>query len=180
MQVRKQQLDPDIEQLVPNWERSKINAVYCHPAYLTYMQSKMWNARLYESQAGIKTAGRNINNLRYADDTTFNGRKWRGTKEPLDEGERGESKSWLKTQHSENLDHGIQSHHFMANRWGNNRNSDRLYFLGLQITVDGDCSHEIKTLPPWKKSKDQPRQHIKKQRHHFANKGPQSKLWFFL
>ena len=41
-------------------------------------------------------------------------------------------KSWLKTQHSENEDHGIQSHHFMANRWGNNGNSERLYFGGLQ------------------------------------------------
>ena len=41
-------------------------------------------------------------------------------------------KSWLKAQHSENEDHGIQSHHFMANPWGNNANSDRLYFLGLQ------------------------------------------------
>ena len=39
-------------------------------------------------------------------------------------------KSWLKTQHSKNEDHGIRSHHFMANRWGNNGNSDRLYFLG--------------------------------------------------
>ena len=53
-------------------------------------------------------------------------------------------KSWLKTQHSENEDHGIWSHHFMANRWGNNGNSDRLYFLGSKITADGDCSHEIK------------------------------------
>jgi len=43
-----------------------------------------------------------------------------------------EMKSWLKTQHSKNEDHGIWSHLFMANRWGNNRNSDRLYFLGLQ------------------------------------------------
>ena len=42
--------------------------------------------------------------------------------------ERGECKSWLKTQHSENLDHGIQSHHFMGNRWRNNGNSDRPYF----------------------------------------------------
>ena len=50
----------------------------------------------------------------------------------------------LKTQHSENEDHGIHSHHFMANRWGNNGNSDRLYFLGSKITADGDCSHEIK------------------------------------
>ena len=41
-------------------------------------------------------------------------------------------KSWLKAQHSENEDHGIQSHHFMANRWGNSGNSDRLYFYGLQ------------------------------------------------
>ena len=48
------------------------------------------------------------------------------------------------TQHSENEDHGIWSHHFMANRWGNNGKSDRLYFLGSKITADGDCSHEIK------------------------------------
>ena len=47
-------------------------------------------------------------------------------------------------------------------------------FLGSQITADGDCSHESKTLAPWKKSSDQPRQHIKKQRHYFANKGPSS------
>ena len=45
-------------------------------------------------------------------------------------------------------------------------------FLGSKITADGDCSHEIKT--PWKKSYDQPRQHIKKQRHYFVNKGPSS------
>ena len=53
------------------------------------------------------------------------GRKWRGTKEALDESERREWKSWLKTQHSKNKDHGIQSHHFMTNRWGNNGNSKR-------------------------------------------------------
>ena len=49
--------------------------------------------------------------------------KMRGTKKPLDDGEREESKSWLKTQHSKNENHDIQSHHFMANRWRNNRNS---------------------------------------------------------
>ena len=53
-------------------------------------------------------------------------------------------KIWLKTQHSKNEDHGIQSLHFMTNRWGNNGNSDRLYFLGSKITADGDCSQEIK------------------------------------
>ena len=47
------------------------------------------------------------------------GRKWRGTQKPLDEGETGEWKSWLKAQHSENEDHGIRSHHFMGNKWGN-------------------------------------------------------------
>ena len=63
----------------------------------------------------------------------------------------------------------------MANRWGNNGNSERLYFLGLQkITADSNCSREIKMLVLWKKSYDKPRQCIKKQRHYFANKGPSS------
>ena len=58
------------------------------------------------------------------------GRKWRGTKKPLDESERGEWKSWLKAQHSENSDHGIWFHHFIGNRWGNSGISVRLYFFG--------------------------------------------------
>ena len=52
-------------------------------------------------------------------------------------------------------------------------------FLGAIITVDGACSHEIKMLAPWKKSCDQPRQHIKKQRHYLADKGPLLKAMFF-
>ena len=52
-------------------------------------------------------------------------------------------------------------------------------FGGSKITADGDCSHEIKTLTPWKESYDQPRQHIKKQRHYFANKGPSSQGYGF-
>ena len=62
----------------------------------------MRNAGLEEAQAGIKIAGRNINNLRYAYDTTLMAEKQRRTKEPLDESERDEWKSWFKTQHSEN------------------------------------------------------------------------------
>ena len=58
--------------------------------------------------------------------------KVKRTQKPLDESESGERKSWLKAQHSENEDHDIWSHHFMANRWVNNGNSDRFYFLGLQ------------------------------------------------
>ena len=50
-------------------------------------------------------------------------------------------------------------------------------FLGSKITADGDCSHEIKTLAPWKKSCDQHRQHIKKQRHYFANKSLSSQSY---
>ena len=52
-------------------------------------------------------------------------------------------------------------------------------FLGSKITADGDCSHEIKTLTPWKESYDQTRQHIQKQRHYFANKGPSSQGYGF-
>ena len=87
----------------------------------------MRKAGLEEAQAGIKIAGRNINNLRYADDTTLMAE----SEEPLDESERGEGKR-LKAQHSEDEDHGIWSHHFMENRWGNSGNSVRLYFWGLQ------------------------------------------------
>ena len=52
-------------------------------------------------------------------------------------------------------------------------------FLGSKITADGDCSQEIKTLAPWKKSYDQPRQHIKKQRHYVADKGPSIQSYGF-
>ena len=68
-----------------------------------------------------------INNLNYGDDITPNGRKWRGTKEPLDDSERGEWKNWFKTQRLKTSDRGIQSHHFMANRWGKSGSSDKLF-----------------------------------------------------
>ena len=77
---------------------------------------------------------------------------------PIDESERGEWKSWLKAQHSENEDHGIRSHHFMGNRWGNSKNSVKLYLRGLQ----NHCRWWLqpwneKMLTPWKKSHDQPK-----------------------
>ena len=62
----------------------------------------MRNAGLEETQAGIKISGRNINNLRYADDTTLMAESEKELKKPLDENERRECKSWLKAQHSEN------------------------------------------------------------------------------
>ena len=66
------------------------------------------------------------------------------TKEPLNESERGEWKSWHKTQHSKNEDHGIQPHHFVANKWETMETVTNFIFLGSKITADGDYSHEIK------------------------------------
>ena len=73
MQVRKQQLELDMEQQTGSKSgKEYVKALCCHPAYLTYMQSTiMRNAGLEEAQAGIKISGRNINNLRYADDITL-------------------------------------------------------------------------------------------------------------
>ena len=90
----------------------------------------MRNAGLDEAQAGIETAGRNINNLRYADDTTLMAES--EELKSLLMKVKEESEKRLKTQHSENEDHGIWSHHFMANTWGNNGNTERLYLGGLQ------------------------------------------------
>ena len=80
----------------------------------------MRNAGLEEAQAGITIARRNINNLRYADDTL------------MAESEEELKSLLMKAQHSENEDHGIWSHHLMANRWGSNGNSEGLYFWGFQ------------------------------------------------
>ena len=85
----------------------------------------MRNAGLEETQAGIKIAGRNINNLRYADDTTLMAKSEEELKSLLMK-VKVESEKVGKTQHSENENHGIRSHHFMGNRWGNSGNSVRL------------------------------------------------------
>ena len=107
-----------------------------------YAEYIMRNAGLDEAEAGIKTAGRNINNLRYADDTTL-----------MAESEAELKSLLMKVKESEKLGLklNIQKTKIMAPgpiiSWqidgGNNGNSDRIYFGVLQITVDGDCSHEI-------------------------------------
>ena len=137
-----------------------------------YAEYIMWNAGLDEAQVGIKVARRNINNLRYTDDTTLKAES-KELKRFL-KGKRGEWKSWLKTQHSKNEYHGIQSHHSMTNRWGKYGNSDRLYFLALQNTADGDCSHEIKRhLLLGRKAMTNLESLLCQQR------STESKLWFF-
>ena len=92
----------------------------------------MRNAGLEEAQAGIKITRRNLNNLRYADDTTLMVESEEELKSLLIKVKEESEKIWLKAQHSENEDHGIRSHHSMGNRWGNSGNSVRLYFLWLQ------------------------------------------------
>ena len=88
----------------------------------------MRNAGLEEAQAGIKIAGRNSNNLRYADDTTLMAES-EELKSLLMKVKEDSEKAGLKLNIQKNEDHGIWSHHFMANRWGN---SGLLYFGGLQ------------------------------------------------
>ena len=83
----------------------------------------MRNAGLEEAQTGVRIAGKNISNLRYADDTTFTAEREEKLKSFLMKVKEESEKSWLKAQHSENEDHGIWSHHFMGNRWGNSGNS---------------------------------------------------------
>ena len=103
----------------------------------------MRNTWLEEAQAGIKISGRNINNLRYADDTTFVAESKDELKRPLDKSERGEWKVGL------NLN--IQKTNIIASgaitSWEINRETVKtvsdFIFLGSKITADGDCSHEI-------------------------------------
>ena len=90
----------------------------------------MRNAGLEETQAGVKIAGRNINNLRYAGDTTLMAESEEELKNLLMKVKEESEKAGLS--HSENEDRGIWSHHFMANRWGNNGNNVRLFWGGLQ------------------------------------------------
>ena len=91
----------------------------------------MRNAGLEETQAGIKIAGRNINNLRYADDTTPMAQSKEELKSLLMRVKEESEKVGLKLN-IQKMKHGIWSHHFMANRWGNSGNSVRLYFSGPQ------------------------------------------------
>ena len=119
-------------------EKEYVKAVYCHPACL-YAEYIIRHAGLDDSQAGIKIAGRNISNLRYADDTTFfffpdDTTLMAETEEELKsllmkkESEKGSLK--LNIQKEKIM--AFQSHHFMANRWGKSGNNVRFHFLGLQ------------------------------------------------
>ena len=102
MQVKKQQLELDMEQQTDSkLGKEYIKAVYCHPAYLTYMQSTSWKMLGWMK---YKLEPRLLGEVSRSSDMQMIpplGRKWRGTEEPLDDSERGEWTSWLKTHHSE-------------------------------------------------------------------------------
>ena len=138
----------------------------------------MRNAGLEEAQAGIKIAGRNINNRRYADDTTL-----------MTESKEELKSLLMKVKESEKVGVklNIQKTKIMASgpitSWqidGETVETVADFILGgSKITADGDCSHEIKRRFLWQESYDQPRQHIKKQRRYFANQGPSSQGYGF-
>ena len=105
--------------------------LYYHLTYLTYVQST-----LYETPSLMKhkLESRLLGEISVISSMQMTPpfKKHKGTKEPLDESERGEQKSWLKTQHSKKLRSWHPTQHLMVNRWGNNGTSERLYFLELQ------------------------------------------------
>ena len=139
----------------------------------------MQNTGLDEAQAGIKIARRKINNLRYADDIILMADSEEELKSLLMKMKEESEKVGLKLN--------IQKTKIMASgpitSWqidGETMETVRDFiFLGFNITADDDCSHEVQTLAPLKKSYDQPRQHIKKQRYYFSNKGPSSQGYGF-
>ena len=139
----------------------------------------MRNAGLEDAQAGIKIARRNINNFRYADDTTL-----------MAESEEELQSLLMKVkEESEEADLKLNIQKIKIRASGpitswqidgeTMETVTDFIFWGSKITAHGNCSHEIKMLAPWKESYDQPRQHIKKQRHYFANKGLQSQNYGF-
>ena len=139
----------------------------------------MQNAELDGSQAGIKIAGRNINNLTYTEDTTLMAGSveeikslWMRVKE--ESGKAGLKLSVQKTK--------IKASDPIASWQTEGEKVEAVtdfLFLGSKITVDSDFSHEVKTLASWKESYDKSRQCIEKQRHHSADKCPYSQTYGF-
>ena len=146
MQVKKQQLELEIEQQTGSkLGKEYVKAVYCHPAYLNLCAEYiMRNARLDEAQAGIKIAGRKINTLRYADDTTLMAESKEEIKSLLMKVKEESEKFGLKLN--------IQKTKIMASgpitSWQiDGETVERVtdfIFEGSKITADDDCSHEIK------------------------------------
>ena len=159
MRVKKQQVEPVMEQRTGSTlGKEYVKAVYCHPAYLTSMQRTSWETGLEETQAGIKIAGRNINHLRYADDTTL-----------MAESEE-ELKSLLMTVKEESekvgLKLNVQKTKIMASGPITSWQIDGVKIETWRDFIFGGLQNHCrwwlqpwnkKMLIPWKKSYDQPR-----------------------
>ena len=144
MQVKKQQLELDMEQHTDSkLGKEYVKAVYCHPAYLTYMKI-MWIAGLDEAQAEINISGRNISNFRYADDNTLMAESEEKLQSLLKKVKEERGKVGLKRN--------IQKSKILASgpiaSWEIDGETveivSDIIFGGSKITADGDCSHEIK------------------------------------
>ena len=149
MQVRKQQLELDMEQQTGSKEEKEyVKAIYCHRLFNFYAEYIMRNTGLEEAQAGIKIAGRNINNLRHADDTTLMAESEEQLKSLLMKVKEESEKVGLKLN--------IQKTKIMASgpisAWEIDGETvetvSDFIFGGSKITADGDCCHEIKRHLP--------------------------------
>ena len=144
-----------------------------------YAEDIMQNARLEEAQAGIKIGGRNISNLRYADDTTLMAESKEELNSLLMKVKEESKKAGLKLS--------IQKSKIMAYGSITSRQTDGekmetvmdFIFLGSKITADGNCSHEIKTRLPLGRKATTNIDRVLKIRHHFADKGPYSQSYSF-
>ena len=156
-----------------------IKAVNCHPAYLLYAEYIMQNAGLDEAQAGIKIAGRNIKNLRYADDTTLIVESEEELKRLLRKVKEESKKAGLKLNiHKTSIMASIPITSWQIDRETVETVTDFI-FLGSKITVDGDCSHEIKRHLVLGRKTMTNLDSIKKQRPHFASKSLYSQSYGF-
>ena len=180
MQVKKQQLDPDMEQRTGSkMGKEYVKTVYRHPAYLTYVQYIMRNAGLEEAEARIKTSGRNINDLRYADDTTLMAESEEEVKSLLMKVKEESQKLGLKLN--------IQKTKIMASgpiiSWQIDGETVEtvtdFIFLDSKATASSDCSHEIKRRLLLGRKAMTHLDSVKKQRHYFANKAPSSQDYVF-
>ena len=179
-QVKKQQLEPDMEQSGSKLGKEYVRAVYCLSAYITYMQStscEMLDWMKLKLESGLPgeisiTSGMQM-------DTTLMAKSEEELESLLVKVTEESEKAGLKPS--------IKNMKIMASSpitsWqidgGEMETVTDFIFLGSEITANSDFNHDIKTLAPWKKSYDNPRQCIKKQRHHFAVKGLSSQSYAF-
>ena len=146
----------------------------------------MWNAKLDESQTGIKFAGRNISSLRYADDTTLMAESEEKLKNLLMKVKEESEKAVLKLNWKKE-NHGIWSYHFMANKWGKCGNCLISFSWAPQSMWMVTAARKLKEACSLEECYDKPSQCIKKQSHHFADKDlnnqsygfPSSYVWMW-